>query len=185
MKIPVPDPERDEHPALCYAQAVTMERCTYPRGHAGTHQWAAHADPITVLNGTTGRSDQTKPDERDKKPMAVSEQTTAVVMGGTGTGTGDGQVIITPQGQPNIILKVVTPFMVLLIRAAKTYVQTLSGLMATSISGSASQILPAGDFFHTLTVCAGLSIGAAVMSILTNLPILFSELGEKFPTLKV
>lgn len=114
--------------------------------------------------------------------MAVSEQQTAVVMGGTGDG---GQVIVTPPGQPNLIIKVVTPFMVLLVRAAKTYFQTLSGLMATSVSGSAAQILPAGDFMHTLKICAGLSIGAAVMSVLTNLPILFTELGERFPSLKV
>ena len=114
--------------------------------------------------------------------MSVSEQETAVVVGGTGTG---GQVIVTPVGQPNIIIKVITPFAVILVRALKTYFQTLAGLMSASVAGAAQNTLPAGDFFHTLQICAGLSLGAAVMSILTNLPILLTDLGDRFPTLKV
>lgn len=114
--------------------------------------------------------------------MATSEQQTAVIVGGTGDG---GQVIVTPPGQPNIIIQVITPFAVILVRALKTYFQTLAGLMSSSVVGAASSTLPAGDFLHTLKVCAGLSVGAAVMSVIMNIPLLLTDLGERFPTLKV
>lgn len=114
--------------------------------------------------------------------MAEDKQTTQLVV--STTGTGDGKVLATPRGIPDIVLKTITPFAVILIRALKTYCQTLAGLMSASVAGAASSTLPAGDFLHTLRVCAGLSLGAAVMSVLTNIPLLLSDLGEKFPTLK-
>lgn len=114
--------------------------------------------------------------------MAVSEQQTAVVVGGTGDG---GQVVVTPPGQPNIIIRVITPFVAIFMRAVKTYFQTLLGLMSAYATGAASSTLPVGDFMHTLRVCAGLSVGAAVMSVLMNIPLLLTDLGERFPVLKV
>lgn len=107
---------------------------------------------------------------------------TALVV--SNSGTGDGQVIQTPFGHPDILVKVITPLAAILIRAAKAYLQTLVGLLGAGALGMASNTLPPGDFFHTLKICAGLSVAAGVMSILTNLLLFLTNLGDSFPTLK-
>lgn len=46
-RIKVPD---IKHPTLCFKQEVvnnvitTFERCGYPKGHAGRHQWETRKD---------------------------------------------------------------------------------------------------------------------------------------------
>lgn len=100
------------------------------------------------------------------------------------TGTGDGRVLATPGDHPNIVLQAITPLAVILIRAAKAYVQTLVGLLSAQAVGATANVLPSGDFLHTLKVCAGLSVASGVMSLLTNVSLMLSDIGEKFPTLK-
>lgn len=95
-----------------------------------------------------------------------------------------GQTLQTPYGQPNVVLTVITPLMAILVRASKAYIQTLLGLLSASAFGMASTVLPAGDFMHTLKVCAGLSVASGVMSALTNISLLLTALGDKFPVLK-
>lgn len=100
------------------------------------------------------------------------------------TGTGDGKVLPTPFGHRDIVLKTITPLAAILIRAAKAYVQTLVGLLGAQAVGATANVLPSGDFMHTLKVCAGLAVGSGIMSLLTNTSLLLSDLGDKFPTLK-
>lgn len=95
-----------------------------------------------------------------------------------------GQTLETPFGRPDVLVKVVTPIAAILVRAAKTYMQTLLGLLSAAGLGMASSTLPPGDFLHTLKICAGLSIGSGVMSLLTNITLLLTALGDRFPTLK-
>lgn len=95
-----------------------------------------------------------------------------------------GQMLSTPEGHADIFVTVVTPLAAILVRAAKSYLQTLLGLLAAGGLGIASETLPAGDFMHTLKVCAGLSIASGVMSLLTNISVLLTALGDKFPILK-
>lgn len=95
-----------------------------------------------------------------------------------------GQTLDTPIGHPDIVVTVITPLVAILIRAAKAYIQTLVGLLAAGGLGMASSTLPAGDFAHTLKVCAGLSVASGVMSLLTNVSVLLTALGDKYPILK-
>lgn len=107
---------------------------------------------------------------------------TAVVISDTATNTG--QMLQTPGDQPDIIVTVVTPIAAVLIRAAKAYLQTLVGLMTAAGFGVTILTPHPGDFFATLQLCAGLSIAAGGMSLLTNILLLLTALGDKFPTLK-
>jgi hypothetical protein len=107
---------------------------------------------------------------------------TALVVSSTAYKTG--QTLDTPRGQPDIVVTVITPLVAILIRAAKAYIQTLVGLLAAGGLGMASSTLPAGDFVHTLKVCAGLSVASGVMSLLTNVSVLLTALGDRFPILK-
>ncbi len=95
-----------------------------------------------------------------------------------------GQTLQTPPGQPDIVITVITPLVAIFIRAAKAYLQTLLGLLAAGGLGMASSTLPPGDFMHTLKVCAGLSVASGVMSLLTNISVLLTALGDRFPILK-
>lgn len=107
---------------------------------------------------------------------------TAVVVSGTAFKIG--QTLDTPHGEPNVVVTVITPLVAILVRATKAYVQTLLGLLSASAFGMASTVLPAGDFLHTLKVCAGLSVASGVMSLLTNISVLLTALGDRFPILK-
>ncbi len=95
-----------------------------------------------------------------------------------------GQLLSTPEGHADIVITVITPLVAIFVRAAKSYLQTLVGLLAAGGLGMASQTLPAGDFIHTLKVCAGLSVASGVMSLFTNILVLLTSLGDKIPLLK-
>lgn len=107
---------------------------------------------------------------------------TAIVI--SGSARSEGQMLSTPHGYADIPIAVVTPLIAILVRAAKAYVQTLLGLLAAGGLGLATDTLPAGDFMHTLKVCAGLAVASGVMSILTNVSVLLTALGDKLPILK-
>jgi len=111
----------------------------------------------------------------------MADPQTAVVVSASAE---HGQTLATPPGVPDVLVKVVTPLVAILVRAAKAYLQTLVGLLSAAGLGMASSTLPAGDFIHTLKVCAGLSVASGVMSLLTNVTLLLTVLGDKFPTLK-
>lgn len=115
-------------------------------------------------------------------PDDSSSRATAVVV--SGSAYPRGQSLQTPPGQPDIVVTVITPLVAILVRAAKAYLQTLTGLLSASAFGMASTVLPAGDFMHTLKVCAGLSVASGVMSLLTNISVLLTALGDRFPILK-
>lgn len=95
-----------------------------------------------------------------------------------------GQMLATPYGHPEVFVKVITPIAAIVIRAAKTYVQSLTGFLAASGLGMAPSVLPAGDFWHLLAKCAGLALAPAFMSTLYNISTLLTALGDKYPTLK-
>lgn len=111
----------------------------------------------------------------DPKPTAVAVSGSAYTMG---------QSLQTPPGHPDVVVTVITPLVAILVRAAKAYLQTLLGLLSAGTLGMASNVLPAGDFVHTLKVCAGLSVASGVMSLLTNVSVLLTAIGDRFPILK-
>lgn len=95
-----------------------------------------------------------------------------------------GQWLTTPAGHSDEMVKIITPVAAIVIRTAKTYVQSLIGFLAASGLGMAPSVLPAGDFGHLLGKCAGLALAPAFMSMLYNISTLLTALGDKYPTLK-
>lgn len=103
----------------------------------------------------------------------------------TAGGAGDGRTFIaTPDHLPNMIIQYVSPLVQIVVRAAKTYLNVLTGLLAAGAAGTMPQVLPSGDFFHLLAKCSGLAIAPAVMSVIINAGVLMSKLDQKFPTLQ-
>lgn len=113
--------------------------------------------------------------DTDPKPVTVTVSSMALGMG-TGSGT-----IITPTGQPNIIIKVVQPLMLVFVRATRVFLQTLLGLVTAGLA--APKALPTQDFMHLLVLCASLSLAPAVVCIIQNTIELLGKLDQAYPTL--
>ena len=100
-----------------------------------------------------------------------------------------GQRLETRGAKPDLRTWIVTPLIAMLVRAITAYLQTLVGLM-TAAGFGATLVLehtanaPHGTFLSTLEACSMLALAPAGMSVLSNLLILFTQLGDKFPTLK-
>ncbi len=120
----------------------------------------------------------------DVQPGNESIPAAPVVLVSRGTGAGTlapDTVITTPDHQPNVIIKVVTPLWVIFIRSFRVFLQTLLGLLTAAMV--APKALPAEDFMHLLTLCASLSVASAGVCIIQNGIELLGQLDQKFPTL--
>lgn len=101
----------------------------------------------------------------------------------------DGTVVVTPPGQPNVILKAMTPVAQVLVRFSRTYLQGLVGflllsLAAKPVAAGLGVVVPVGDFWGAVQVAAGLALAPAVISLLQNLVELLAKLDESFPKLR-
>lgn len=101
------------------------------------------------------------------------------VSSSSGTG-GSGPVI--PSGTP-IILRVISPFVIVLVRAARVYLQTLVGLL--TVGGVAPDAIPYSTFIELLTTSALLSIAPAAIAVIQNLIELLTRFDQTSPTLSV
>lgn len=116
------------------------------------------------------------------EPITGRIPASALMGGGTGTGSGASSLTVeTPEGSPNIRLVSVTPVMTILVRVAKTYLETILGLLTVKLV--APTALPAADFLHLLGLCAGLAIAPGVLSLLRNIIELLAKWDQSHPTL--
>lgn len=112
-------------------------------------------------------------EELEPKPITV---TVPASLTGTGPGT-----LITPVGQPNIIIKVVQPLLLVLVRALRVFLQTLLGLVTAGLA--APKALPAQDFLHLLLLCSSLALAPAAVCVIQNMIELLTKLDQAYPTL--
>lgn len=125
--------------------------------------------------------DGEKPGER--APIAPIQPMVVTVVG-SGTGTGDGapllngQIVPTPDHQPNLVVQVVTPLVAILIRFGNAYLTTLVGLM---LGGPATGLITASDLWHLLLKCASLSLAGPVISLIKDIVTILTGLEKKFP----
>lgn len=88
--------------------------------------------------------------------------------------------MVTGEGHP-IEIRVLSPWKILAVRAARVYFQTLSGLVVAGLV--APTAIPAKDFIHLVLTCASLSVASAGVSLLQNLAELFGKIDQKYPSL--
>ena len=109
-----------------------------------------------------------------------------VTMVGTGDGGGGGAPIpsgtmaTTPDHQPNIIVKVVTPLAAIVIRFSNAYLTALVGLVTVGLTSDA---IPAADFAHLVVKCAGLSLAGPGVALLKDVITILGNLEKKYPLL--
>jgi hypothetical protein len=79
------------------------------------------------------------------------------------------------------------PWQIILVRAARCYVQTLVGLLTAVGTGLAKDIgvtLSAPDFAQTLLTCAGIALAPAIISLLQNSLELLAKLDATAPAMR-
>lgn len=95
-----------------------------------------------------------------------------------------GTVATTPDHQPNIVVKVITPFVAIAVRFGNIYFNSLSGfLIAATTTPAGAKLLGGREFSHTVSVCAGLALAPACVGLAKDLVTIFGKLEGKFPLL--
>lgn len=89
----------------------------------------------------------------------------------------------TPAGSPDVRLVPIHIAKVLFFRAGKAYFTCFQALVSAGLTGADQGVLP-NDVGNLLWSAAGLSIGAAVWSLVNNTTTLFSALADRYPLLK-
>lgn len=91
----------------------------------------------------------------------------------------DGVTAVTPGHLPNLVVKVVTPLMAVLVRFINQFLTTLGGLLAVGVTTKGT--LPSDDFMHLVVTCASLSVATAGVGAIKDCVTIFSKLEQKFP----
>jgi len=102
------------------------------------------------------------------------------VSASSANGMGSG-VLVTPAGFPNGFVKVIDPLLIILVRAARTFLQTLLATLA--VGAAAPATMGATDFYHAVIHGASISVAAGFISLLQNLVELMAKFDQSHPTL--
>jgi hypothetical protein len=90
----------------------------------------------------------------------------------------------TPSSTPsNVQVIAMTAIAQTVIRAARTYVTSLTGLLAAGGIGADRGVLP-NEFGPLLWTCAGMALAPAAMSFLLNFGELLARLDQHFPQMR-
>lgn len=113
----------------------------------------------------------------------TNEMSTQLVASGSGMKTGD--MILTPHGFKDIVLREVTPFVLIALRAMWAFVNSfLGGVTGMLAAQAVGHPIVVGDLLHIVTVCAALAASTVGFSFLRNVAGQWTALGDKYPLLK-
>lgn len=98
----------------------------------------------------------------------------------------DGTVVRTPPGEPNIVIKTMTPLAQVLVRGLRTYLQGVVGFLLLTLASRPTAealgiVVPPGDFWEAFQIAAGLAVAPTVISLLHNTVELLGHLDNLFP----
>lgn len=91
----------------------------------------------------------------------------------------NGQVIQTPDSQPNLVVRVISPLVAVFVRAAKVFINTLLGGLGLTGVSAATGTLP----WASWEAAAATAASAAFVSILLNATTILGDLEKRFPLL--
>lgn len=96
----------------------------------------------------------------------------------------NGVVVQTPGPLPNWKVVVVPGFFQAVVRAVRTYLQAVVGLLGGSMTGVLPAPVPVGDFWAALMFAAGAALLPAMVSLLWNLSELLGQWDKTRPELR-
>lgn len=120
------------------------------------------------------------PDEKTSVQPIAPLPITMIGTSGAGSPMVDGQVVVTPDHQPNIVVRVVTPLVAIAIRFANAYLTALLGLVTVGLTTNA---ITAPDFLHLVVKCAGLSLAGPCVALAKDAITVLGGLEKRFPLL--
>lgn len=104
-----------------------------------------------------------------------------------GTGTGDGGTPLstgvlaqTPDHLPNLVLRVISPALAIIVRAIVAFLTAASGVLTAAGLGG-SKLFGASDLHGILVIAAWTGVCAAIPVTAKNLLTIFAGLEGKFP----
>lgn len=118
---------------------------------------------------------------QDPQPVPVA------VVGTSLAGTGDGGLAPsparleaeTPEGSPDLLVRVVSPLMAIAVRYINTFLVSFTGLLGAQSVGV--KIFTATELHDVMAAAAWASIWVANMGLLKNLVTIFGKLEGKYP----
>jgi hypothetical protein len=113
----------------------------------------------------------------DSIPVLVTERDTSPP---------DKTVVVTPPALPNVLIRTMTPIAQVLVRALRTFLQSLVGFLIVVMAGrtiidNVGVMIPATDFLAALKIAASLALAPTVISFIQNLVELLARVDESFP----
>ncbi len=120
-------------------------------------------------------------DPTDPTPAAPPPPLLVTVVGTVGsTPIPTGTIATTPDHQPNLIVRAVSPLLAVLIRFLNAYLTSLVGLVTIGLTTNA---LPAADFAHLVLRCASLALAGSAVGFGKDIITVLGNLEKKYPLL--
>jgi hypothetical protein len=103
-------------------------------------------------------------------------------------GTSDGglplthdTVAITPDHLPNVMIKVVTPIVAIVVRFGNLFGTQFVGLITAAMTPWGGKLLYTQDFLHMVVLCASLAFPGAAVGLAKDLVTIFGKLENRYP----
>jgi hypothetical protein len=112
----------------------------------------------------------------DDPKMVEAQPVTALMIGTGDAGTPKTQLIETPPGQPDILMKRITPLIALLARAGSVFFTTMSG----QIGAGAIGVIHGQTWQDSALISASAAAAATIWSLAT----IFGNLEKRYPILR-
>lgn len=103
----------------------------------------------------------------------------------TGAPIVDGQVITTPDSQPNLVARVTKPVVAIVVRVAFLYAKTMLGFMTAAMippgDNPVLKALHAMEFWQLVVTAAGIAIAPAGYELLQSIVTILGRLERDHP----
>lgn len=130
-------------------------------------------DPIAVPIPETGVPESAKVELTPMEPIHVT-----VIGTPRNENAPKTQLIETPHGQRDVLVRFVTPFVSIALGFVYAFGTTLIGLIS---AGMTTQLIPATDFADLVVKCATLSVAGAAFGALKDFVVIVGRLRDKYP----
>lgn len=112
-------------------------------------------------------------------PDTQNQPIVVAAVGNTGTGTGSGDVVLeTPDGHPNVTLKVITPFIAIVVRFVHLFLKTFAGSFTAE---KAMEYFSSASVHHDINYALLAALATAGFGLVTDLITIFKGLEGKYP----
>lgn len=115
----------------------------------------------------------------------IEPVTVAVVGDKAADNIPSGTIAVTPNSLPNVVVKVVSPLVAVLIRFLNLYLSTLIGILTLRMVPAGDnmvvQTIQAIDFYHLIVTAGSIAFAPAIFGFLKDCITILTGLEKKYP----